>query len=134
MFEAGRLRVGRRLREGRRDVPPPIGDRAVLAFFHDPHYAIVQVQAVVPQITEPGRPPPTPEADADQPVVSVLMVRDLGTSAACGAGHDRHRSAIFLVLVLRCSTGGTRIVARNLRRHGDSPRADLTVGQYLPSS
>ena len=31
-----------------------------------------------PQISEAGKPPPTPDADETQPVVSVLMIRDLG--------------------------------------------------------
>ena len=47
-------------------------------FRHDPHYALVQVQPVKPQIAEAGKPPPTPVADETQPVVSVLMIRDLG--------------------------------------------------------
>jgi len=48
------------------------------SFFHRAHYAIVQVQPVVPQLTEPGKAPPRPVADASQPVVSILMVRNLG--------------------------------------------------------
>ena len=42
------------------------------------HYAIVQVQAVVPQETPPGGAPPTPKFDETQPVVSVIMIRDVG--------------------------------------------------------
>jgi hypothetical protein len=42
------------------------------------HYAIVQVQAVVPQETPPGGAPPTPKFDESQPVVSVIMIRDVG--------------------------------------------------------
>lgn len=45
---------------------------------HPPHYAILQVQPVVPQIAGPGEAPPTPEADPDRPVISVIMERDLG--------------------------------------------------------
>ena len=45
------------------------------SFRHDPHYALVQVQPVKPQISEAGKPPPTPVADETQPVVSVLMPR-----------------------------------------------------------
>ena len=33
------------------------------AWFHRPHYAIVEVQPVIPQDTEPGRAPPTPIPD-----------------------------------------------------------------------
>ena len=42
------------------------------------HYAIVQVQAVVPQETPPGGTPPTPKLDETQPVISVIMIRDVG--------------------------------------------------------
>lgn len=45
---------------------------------HPPHYAVVQVQAVAPAVVEPGEAAPTPEADPTQPVVSVIMERDLG--------------------------------------------------------
>ena len=45
---------------------------------HPPHHAIVQVQPIVVQEAVPGEPPPTPTADDDEPVVSVVMVRDLG--------------------------------------------------------
>lgn len=45
---------------------------------HPPHYAVVQVQQVIPQPTEPGQAPPTPVADPTQPVVSVVMERDIG--------------------------------------------------------
>jgi hypothetical protein len=45
---------------------------------HPPHYAVVEVQAVTPQETRPGEAPPRPEADPDAPVISVVLVRDLG--------------------------------------------------------
>ena len=47
--------------------------------FHEPHYLMIQVQGVVEQPAAPGQPPPRPQADPNQPTVSVLMVRDLGT-------------------------------------------------------
>jgi hypothetical protein len=47
-------------------------------FTHPEHFAIVQVQAVVPQATTPGQAPPTPKVDETKPVVSVIMVRSLG--------------------------------------------------------
>jgi hypothetical protein len=43
-----------------------------------PHYAIVQVQPAVPQEEVVGQPPPTPEADPNAEVISIVMVRDLG--------------------------------------------------------
>lgn len=51
----------------------------ILHFWHPPHHAVVQVQAVVPQETEPGQPPPRPIVDQSQPVISVIMERDLGS-------------------------------------------------------
>ena len=47
-------------------------------FKHPTHYAVVQVHAVVPQETKAGQAPPIPKADTTQPVISVVMVRDLG--------------------------------------------------------
>jgi hypothetical protein len=45
---------------------------------HPTRYTVVQLQEVVHQPTIAGEAPPRPVADADQPVVSVIMVRDLG--------------------------------------------------------
>lgn len=42
------------------------------------HYAVVQIQPTVAQTALPGQPPPAPVADPNQPVINVLMVRDLG--------------------------------------------------------
>lgn len=52
--------------------------RSTAQLTHPPHYAVVQVQPVIPQETEPGEAPPVPVADPDSPVITVLMVRDLG--------------------------------------------------------
>jgi hypothetical protein len=45
---------------------------------HPPHYAIIQVQKAVEVEVEFGETPPTPEADTSEPVVSVILERDLG--------------------------------------------------------
>ena len=50
-----------------------------LAFFHEPHYAIVEVQPVIPTLTEPGRAPLPAEVDPSKPPTYVLMERDPGT-------------------------------------------------------
>ncbi len=42
------------------------------------HYAVVQVQKVVPQEAKPGEAPPTPKADVNQPIISVVLIRDIG--------------------------------------------------------
>ncbi len=76
-------------------------------FRHPTHYTIVQVQAALDQPTVPGEAPPTPVVDPSEPVVSVIMVRDLGNLrlrpalftiaslliflALCGVLHQRDR-------------------------------------------
>ena len=50
----------------------------ILKFGHPTHYAVVQVQAVVAQDTVPGQAPAPPELDEDAPIISIVMVRDLG--------------------------------------------------------
>ena len=46
--------------------------------FHPTHYTVVQVRAVEPVEPEAGVALPTPEIDEDAPIISVVMVRDLG--------------------------------------------------------
>jgi hypothetical protein len=65
---------------------------------HPPRYAIIQVQPVVPQETEPGQPPPTPKADESQPVVSVIMERNLGDRRFPGAMLTIFSGIMFAVL------------------------------------
>jgi hypothetical protein len=48
-------------------------------FWHPPHYAVVQVQPVIAQPTLEGQAPPRPLVDPNQPVISVVMERDLGS-------------------------------------------------------
>jgi hypothetical protein len=48
-------------------------------FWHPAHYAVIQVQPVIEQETEEGQAPPRPVVDENQPVISVVMVRDLGS-------------------------------------------------------
>ncbi len=52
--------------------------RNTLTLKHPTHFAVVQVQAVVPQQARPGEAPPLPVVDRNAPVVSVVLVRDLG--------------------------------------------------------
>jgi hypothetical protein len=49
-----------------------------IPFRHPPHYAIVQVQQVKEVEVEFGETPPKPEADESEPVISVILERDLG--------------------------------------------------------
>jgi hypothetical protein len=45
---------------------------------HPSHYTVVQVRAVEPVEAVPGEAAPTPVIDEDAPVISVVMIRDLG--------------------------------------------------------
>jgi len=54
---------------------------------HPTHRVVVRIQPVIPRETVAGQPPPTPEADPEADVISVVMVRDLGS---------RRQPAIFL--------------------------------------
>jgi hypothetical protein len=57
---------------------PMIGDFDLFAFWHKPHYVVVEVAPLVPVRTEPGRAPPTPRVDDTRQRQYVYMVRDLG--------------------------------------------------------
>ncbi len=58
---------------------PKIGESFdFIAFKHNPHWIVVEVAALVPQRTEPGRAPAKAEIDATQSHRYVYMIRDLG--------------------------------------------------------
>lgn len=58
---------------------PKINDSLdFVAFFHKPHFALVEVAPVIAQRAEPGRAPARPVIDAAQPHRYVYMLRDLG--------------------------------------------------------
>ena len=50
-----------------------------------PHYAIMQIQPVLPQVAQPGQAPPLPKADPSAPIVNVVMERNLGQRRGPGA-------------------------------------------------
>ncbi len=56
------------------------------------HYAVVQVQQVISQPTIPGQAPPIPKVDPSQPVISVVMIRDIG--------NERVIPALYFVICL----------------------------------
>ena len=59
---------------------PKISDELdFFAFFHKPHYAIVEIAALVPQRVEPGRAPARPVIDETKSHQYIVMIRDLGT-------------------------------------------------------
>ncbi len=58
---------------------PMIGDFDLFAFFHEPHYVVVEVAPLVPTRTEPGRAPAAAEIDTSRQHQYVYMERNLGT-------------------------------------------------------
>jgi hypothetical protein len=58
---------------------PKINDTLdFIAFFHKPHYVVVELAPLVPTRTEPGRAPASAEIDETRQSQYVYMVRDLG--------------------------------------------------------
>jgi len=66
---------------------------------HPTHYAIIQIQPVQEQETVAGEAPPTPVADPTQPVVSVIMERNLGDVRFPGAMLTIFSGLMFAVTV-----------------------------------
>jgi hypothetical protein len=78
---------------------PKIGESLdFLAFFHRPHYALVQVAPLIPTYEEPGRAPAAPMIDESQPHQYVYMIRDLGTRRQPAAVLTLGSGIIFLTL------------------------------------
>jgi hypothetical protein len=67
---------------------------------HPTRYAVVQVQPVVAQETRPGEAPPRPVVDEEQPVISVVLVRDLGNQRGTPALYLVISLAFFIIFVL----------------------------------
>ena len=63
-------------------------------------YGIVQVRAVVHQPLIPGQPPPTPVIDTNEPIISVIMVRDLGNTRLKPALVTLGSLAVFIALCM----------------------------------
>jgi hypothetical protein len=74
------------------------GSLDMFAFRHTPHYALVEVRGVLPNISEPGRAPATPTVDPSQPPRYVLMERDLGARRQPAVALTLGGGLIFLIL------------------------------------
>ena len=59
---------------------PQLADGKIdfLAFWHKPHYVVVEVAPLVSQRTEPGRAPAAAQIDESRPHEYVYMIRNLG--------------------------------------------------------
>ena len=80
-----------------------------LAFFHDPHYSLVEVAPLVPQRTEPGRAPARAVIDTSRPHEYVYMIRDLGSKRVPAAIITISSLIIFLLLCWMLHTRDRRV-------------------------
>jgi hypothetical protein len=78
---------------------PKIGESLdFLAFFHEPHYALVEVAPLIPTRPEPGRAPAAPVIDETRQRQYVYMIRDLGARRQPAAVLTVGSGIIFLAL------------------------------------
>jgi hypothetical protein len=68
------------------------------AFFHEPHYVLVEAAPFVQVRTEPGRAPVTPQIDETRQRQYVYMIRDLGARRQPAVVLTLGGGAIFLAL------------------------------------
>ena len=78
VFQAGDYLSGSVWDKGGERYPKLGNSLDFIAFWHRPHYALVEVQPVIKQATEPGKAPPSPQVDPNAPKRFVLMERNLG--------------------------------------------------------
>jgi hypothetical protein len=82
-----------------------------LAFFHKPHYAVVEVAPLVKQRDEPGRAPAKPEIDTTREHQYIYMVRDLGAKRKPAGFITVGSLAVFLMLCYMLHTRDRRVLA-----------------------
>jgi len=112
-FNAGEFQVVNVFERGGERSPQLFGGSAdFLAFWHKPHYALVEVVPLVPQRTEPGRAPAKPVVDTTRPHQYVFMVRDLGALRQPAGFITIGSLLVFLVLCYMLHTRD-RVVAEN---------------------
>ena len=80
-----------------------------LAFFHEPHYSLVEIAPLVPQRTEPGRAPARAVIDTERPHEYVYMIRDLGSKRVPAAIITITSLIIFLLLCWMLHTRDRRV-------------------------
>jgi hypothetical protein len=81
------------------------------------HYAVVRVQgAVDPGETEPGQPPPVPEADPEQPEIAVILERNIGNL--------RVRPAVFTIVSMIVFGITANVLHRRDKREAENRARD----------
>ena len=95
---------------------PKLGESLdFLAFFHKPHYAVVEVAPLEQLRPEPGRAPTPPEIDTTRQHQYVYMVRDLGARRQPAALITLGSTTVFLLLCWMLHRRD-RVVAENRSR------------------
>ncbi|MDO8391137.1 MAG: hypothetical protein Q7V57_11665 [Actinomycetota bacterium] len=98
-FAAGEFVVVNVFEKGGERSPTFWDDRIdFLAFFHKPHYALVEIAPLVPQRTEPGRAPARAVIDTSRPHEYVYMIRDMGDKRVPAAQICILSLIVFLLL------------------------------------
>jgi len=87
-----------------------------LAFFHTPHYAVVEVAPLVKQRDEPGRAPAKPEIDTTRAHQYVYMIRDLGAKRKPAGFITVGSLAVFLMLCYLLHTRDRRVMANRAQK------------------
>jgi hypothetical protein len=87
-----------------------------LAFFHKPHYAVVEIAPLVKQRDEPGRAPARPEIDPTRPHQYVYMIRDLGAKRKPAGFITVGSLAVFLMLCYLLHTRDRRVMENRAQR------------------
>lgn len=87
-----------------------------LAFFHKPHYAVVEIAPLVKQRDEPGRAPAKPEIDTTRSHQYVYMIRDLGAKRKPAGFITTGSLAVFLVLCYLLHTRDRRVAANRAQK------------------
>ena len=109
-YAAGEFQVVSVFEKGGERSPTFWDDRIdFLAFFHKPHYALVEVAPLVPQRAEPGRAPARAVIDTSRPHEYVFMIRDMGSKRVPSAIICISSLVIFLTLCWMLHTRDRRV-------------------------
>jgi len=109
-YAAGEFQVVGVFEKGGERGPAFWNDRIdYFAFFHKPHYALVEVAPLVPQRAEPGRAPARAVIDTSRPHEYVFMIRDMGSKRVPSAIICISSLIIFLTLCWMLHTRDRRV-------------------------
>lgn len=112
-FAAGQFQVVNVFDKGGQRSPQLFdGKIDFLAFFHKPHYSVVEFAPLVAQRSEPGRAPARPVIDTTRPHQYVYMIRDLGAKRQ-PAGFITVGSLIVFLVMCYLLHSRDRTVAAN---------------------